>query len=1299
MRTAAQLLLLAALAAHAALAAAAEAPVVVLNDFASEASLKQLDYDHDNAALTIGPRAVTEREVVLRFTARGGDYPGFTLHRPQLPKDWSPHEALSFNVWSNSERDIAVRIDDEKSVGYASRYNGGVHAGKGVTHVQIPVKTIAKSIDVHRISALVLFLDHPPSGCTLWFDAMRLGPFEAEKVPFIPYGERFDHQPSMEVVSPHLPLARGLSGGPLSAFLIAGVTQGREVVELMERIDLAPKVLSWDRDWGCNTWGFGDYYGQRGSFLDHALMQRYLASSMQGPEHFEVLVLSTPRGWNQFGLAARAAILERVRDRGEGLVLVMPFSGDRSAPWPDDLRSLSALIDGASDYLDDNGGVHAPKDGRLFGKPWSLSGAHPITAGVPLAALPTADMEVQRYVPAKDAQVLIALSSGEPVLAVRQVGKGRVVTCAARGQSLTPMMNAPEGFANRPPYRYWEAWYDLLARSAAWAGGRNLAHQGQAEVAKVEGENADPWYTLRQWKDAAGTVTDWELAFADPAPGLKHFPINAPEAVPPGQPIALTFAVPEGLAGVRWTAVLGELGDGRWRTLAQAEVDAAKGACVLPSARVRQPIALVRIQAWRGETLAAEGRCEVVVTPDPQWEDYETFTWYGEGLRFLDDFEMGRMREFGLSGNTASPGNRDEWRRLFRGGMRLHLVGFANGMHVDDLEGQQRRWRDSKDRSALIRKPSFADPAFVAAQRAHAEQVGAESANFAPLSLITSDETSLTSYTTEFDLDEHPANVAAFRARLEARFGAIGALNQAFGTTFASFADIRPETGEEAKKSGNFALWNAWRDHNDDAWAGAFKLYGDGVRAHYPAARLSVSGTQEQAVFNGIDWAKLTPTLGAVAGYGGRFQELQRLCYREPGLRATPWVAYGRSGSAVDYQLWSNLLAGGDGTALFWWYSLRDPDLTFCHSGRDYQRVISELRAGIGRQIMHAERAFSPVAVLWSADSQRASWTRGRFEDFKKAENEVMQALYAAGCDPMMMSEAQLAAGELAKRKVRVLVLPMTLSLGRGGRPGGLAALPALQALLDDGGMVLATEVPELDEFLRPAPLPAALSGRLTRFAEAKGALPAMLEKAGAKPRVTLAPSAGVTAVLHDLAGGGGGRLLTVLREPVGSHEVVGADGVPYVQRDDSAGPETEQLAIDLGALSALTCIDCRSGAVLAQNGGKVTIALRAGDGHPLALLPYRVDGFEASATLNQGELAVTWTIHASAAALCPHVVHLEVLDAVGRPLRCLERNLVTAGDGHGAVSLPIASEDGAAFTVRLRDVLTGRSAKVAEVR
>ncbi|HEX3134453.1 MAG TPA: hypothetical protein VHX44_12820, partial [Planctomycetota bacterium] len=350
---------------------------VVIADFNDPNDVRGIDWDHDGIDVTFGPRAVTERGSVLKLVAKHGQYPGLHFYGQRLPRDWSVHEALSFVVWSNDERDLAIRVDDHKSVGYNSRFNGGTHLLKGRNLVQVPVAVIGKAIDVKNITGMTLFLDNPPANLTLWLDDIKVGKLESEKIPFIPYAERMDHQPSMAVVSPALPMGRNLAGGPLNAFLIAGVQQGRETVEMMERLDLAPKVLSWDREWGGNTWGFGDFYGQRGSFLDTALMQRYLASSMQGPEKFEVLVLSTPMGWNHYGLAARQAIIERVRDRGEGLVLVMPFPGERGKPWPEDLRALSALIDADADWVDDGGDVHQPKAGREYGGRWQVQGSHP----------------------------------------------------------------------------------------------------------------------------------------------------------------------------------------------------------------------------------------------------------------------------------------------------------------------------------------------------------------------------------------------------------------------------------------------------------------------------------------------------------------------------------------------------------------------------------------------------------------------------------------------------------------------------------------------------------------------------------------------------------------------------------------------------------------------------------------------------------------------------------------------------------------------------------------------------------
>ena len=263
-----------------------------------------------------------------------------------------------------------------------------------------------------------------------------------------------------------------------------------------------------------------------------------------------------------------------------------------------------------------------------------------------------------------------------------------------------------------------------------------------------------------------------------------------------------------------------------------------------------------------------------------------------------------------------------------------------------------------------------------------------------------------------------------------------------------SVASLQPPTTEEARKSGTWGLWNEWRAHNDDQWAEAFFFYGRVMKGIYPESRLSVSGTQTSAVFNGIDWAKLTPAFGAISEYTGRFQQRKRLSFHPGGLKCTPWVGYGRQGRSVDYQLWTNVTWGGHGSELFWWYSLRNSDLTWSNSAKNYLRVFKELRAGIGRQYQLARRKFSPVAVLWSPTSQRAAWVEGKFGAFEKTEKRVIDSLVAAGYDPFFISEKELAMVSEGKS----LSLGRWQKLARGlralGRPGFLRRLSRALGLM-----------------------------------------------------------------------------------------------------------------------------------------------------------------------------------------------------------------------------------------------------------
>jgi len=1278
---------------------AEDAPFIIA-EFSKEDDLRRVDFSKENVELSVGPRSVTDTKNVLKYVALKGEWPSFGFYPPKIPKDWTKYEALSFSVWTNNDCELGLRIDDEKSFNYNTRFNYSVRIQKGRTTVQIPTKNIAKTLDISKIKMMGVNTDHPPSGFTLFFSDFKLGKMEAQKVDFIPYAERYDLDPAkgLEVVTPHFPMGRNLAGGPLNVFMLSSVKFGREVTEMMQRTDLNVSLLSWDREWGANTWGFGDFYGQRGHSIDCTLMQKYLDSSMQGPEKFSAMAMFTPLGWSKFTPGARAAILKRVKENGEGLVFVMPYTGEKDQSWPDDLKEVCALINSDSDFPNGDYVRYAVK-GRIWGKPWKKTKEHPITNGVPIEALPFAQMETQKFDVAPGAEVLIALDSGEPVLAVRQVGKGRVVTIAARSLSLTPTMGLPHDFANAPRYRYWEPWYNLIDRAVLWAGGREFSRKGTPSELKVSAENADSFFTVQQWKDDSGKVTDWELLFKDPAPALKKFALKVPDVVKHGETITATFTAPE--IDAVWTATLGELGGDTWRTLETLPVNRKDGKVEIPTARVRQNMCLIKIEAKANGTLLAEGRGEVAITPEPVWNDYQVFTWLEDGLPFMQEFEMKRMRELGVTGNTASATDMESIRKLFRGGLLAHPVGFTQGLHAHDFDAHTKSFRETKDKKFLIRNPSYADDAFVAKEKASVQKMAADLSKYSPLSMIMSDETALTSYTAEFDFDFHPGNIAKFREKLKSKFGTVDALNAALHCGATSFEELMPPTSDEAKAAKNFGLWNEWRAHNDDMWAGAFQMYGDAMKEKYPASRLSVSGTQEQAVFNGIDWAKMTPNFGAVCGYGGRFQELQRLSYQTSDVKATPWGAYGRSGRAVDHQVWASLLTGGDGMALFWWISLRNADLTFCKSGKDYQRACGEMERGIGKQYMNSQRVFSPVAILWSANSQRASWSQGKFNEFKKVEDEVVNAVIDAEFDPYFISEQQIAAGELAKRGTRVVVLPMSLSLGKGEKSYGLGVVPALEKLLAAGGAVVVTDTPQMDEFLQPVAFPESFTSKLAKFSEVKSNLAEAFAKGGAKPAVPMTVAGGklkkTNAIIHAISGQAEGKLLTILRAPVGQKEVIGADGVIRAEPDTEGGKEVESLELDVSSFGNANFYDIRKQALMKPDGGKLKIEMPHGAGYPIAVLPYTVDGITATATVADKALNVEVKLTSGAKALTTHIVRVEVLDAnTSAPIPYFCKNISCDATGKAALSLPLSDEDlGRSFKVQARDILSGQQATV----
>ncbi|HEY6122253.1 MAG TPA: beta-galactosidase, partial [Pyrinomonadaceae bacterium] len=282
---------------------------------------------------------------------------------------------------------------------------------------------------------------------------------------------------SNEVVTPHIDWATKLPGGPIKSFFIPSIQYGRDMVELMERLQLAPTTDSIDREWDINCWGIGDFYGHeyRGDKDDFQIVYNYVEKDLTADVPFEVMVIPGLNGWSRMTRPTRDAILRRVKD-GAGLVLLHPFVGDvKGHPFKGDesvpdgrLWELSPLVGVPDDTVNERGYPERNQDAIAKGR-WEVARRHFITEGLPIDLLPEGQNGGSFYKYKLNGEVLIK-SGDYPIVATKNYGKGRVVALAYVDEGFTPQSINP--VETKIYWDYWEYHYSLFARAILWAAGR-----------------------------------------------------------------------------------------------------------------------------------------------------------------------------------------------------------------------------------------------------------------------------------------------------------------------------------------------------------------------------------------------------------------------------------------------------------------------------------------------------------------------------------------------------------------------------------------------------------------------------------------------------------------------------------------------------------------------------------------------------------------------------------------------------------------------------------------------------------
>jgi len=368
---------------------------------------------------------------------------------------------------------------------------------------------------------------------------------------------------------------------------------------------------------------------------------------------------------------------------------------------------------------------------------------------------------------------------------------------------------------------------------------------------------------------------------------------------------------------------------------------------------------------------------------------------------------------------------------------------------------QYASFEKDRDRSVFVRKPCVNNPDNMRVTLERTAKVMEALKPMQDLSLLYDwrDELSVTSFLLASDCDFSEDSLQKMREWLKGQYADLDALNAEWDTGFASWDEVEPIVTQEALERREAGDWNfaPWADHRtfmNVSLARACAEIKEEVLKHDPDALSGPTGTQCPSVYGGYDLSLMTPVSDWVEAYDfGNSVD----CFRSfKPRREYPIIKTDFSKADVrllDAMLWTYVFqAGGYGGTIIWesnsLFDVDSPELTPTDNAVARGKVYSELRSGIPRLLQRTDEVNSPVAVHYSQASINADFITSvpaRWRSVAAYEPERFPAFDARmvwwklledrGLRPVFVSSAQVEAGELIQRGIRLLVLPRSIAI------------------------------------------------------------------------------------------------------------------------------------------------------------------------------------------------------------------------------------------------------------------------------
>ncbi|MFW6170280.1 MAG: beta-galactosidase trimerization domain-containing protein, partial [Planctomycetota bacterium] len=862
-------------------------------------------------------------------------------------------------------------------------------------------------------------------------------------------------QMTRKVVTPHVPWARPLAGGPVNALIVAPRWLQREVVELAQRLELRYRTVPFAESdlvfdsWSMYLYDSYDVYGYTRKNKTDILAD----FSQKLSEDADCIVVS--------GVHARAIpdhlrkrLLEKVR-QGTGLM----------------------LFGCASDLL-------ADCQQELETAAWTPE-------VVPMARLPVLrDM----------------LRDEKPLATAYQLGKGRVLALhwpTARRHSracFTPNLSHEDPSA----MDYYDYYHSLVAAAMLWTSHRATPVQvridADAGSISLETEKAFPDVSIEVLSDdpTRSLRRRTVLRRSLPVGGTR---ITLPPLEPRTGPCLVSARVVKEKQCLGWDTGFRAQGEDLPRIESidlEADVlnpgDAVEGRVRLSEVPDEASLeldlvdALSRQIAWRERVpqsremaitlpldqpvtvlhrlrtrlyqdgILLDQQVKDLTVPDSDVDGFHFLAWASAGNNAVSNYIMRELAGHGVDWiDSVGLTGADRARAALHGknAARWNLKSIPYATRIHSERGEDR-----------IRKPCLTDPDHMKPWGKGLAERAAGAAPYGPVAYTLGDENYL--MRGGHDVCISPTCLAGFREELKSRHGSLNALNDAWQQEYSGWNEVVPETLEDVKETPRH--WPRWADHRmymDRVFTAAHAAGRDAIRRGHPEARVGFDGVFSLNSHHGYDFYELCQACDLNEVYASRFWQLEYIrCWHQPdSIRGAWYNRIGNRGETAANRIAWHLLLHQHNSSWYWTSyhcgpALLFPDLRPTPQLKWMQKTHAEIRGGVDKLLLNSKRLQDGVAIHYSQPSVHAATLQGH--NLTSAQWGFALAVEDLGLQYDMVSNKQVEQGLL--EDYRVLLLPSSTALSP-------AEAKKIRSFVRDGGLVVADRVPGvLDDHCQPLP-------------------------------------------------------------------------------------------------------------------------------------------------------------------------------------------------------------------------------------